>query len=630
MGICGRVNLDPSAPTPIDRPLASITITDPRSRDVWYGPGVTLASVDEASTAVGPGDRAAVFDGRIDNRDDLRRALGIDDLHRRSTADIALLAFEAWGDDFCDRIIGDFACAIWDGQRRRLVMATDPAALRTLYYWTGPNEIRFANEQRGLWADGDVPRQIDEEALAAWLCLIPRPPHTSFFKDIFSVPPGARSIWEGNAVRTETWWKPENLPYLNLATEAEYEEAMRAALIEAVACRIGDGERIGSMLSGGLDSSTVTALAARHLAEQGRGLTSFTATPVHKAKVSPKRFADEWDHAAALAAMYPNIDHVRVPNEGETIVDALESREAGMDWPLLNPTNMVWINGIHKACRDRRLNVLLAGSMGNLTMSWTGAELLTQRLKAMDMVGAARVALDQNRHGGMNWTTIAANVGDSFLPVPLMKRVRRLFDKSRPELETYSAIDSEFLVASGLDEHARKVAGSMRNLAVGDSRAIRLLALSRSSHRGTMHTGTLRRYGVDQRDPTSDRRVVELSLSIPEHQFQRRGVQRALLRDTMRGMLPEVIRTEQRRGLQAADWRHGFDKAMPQLISDVERLRHSPLASRALDLDRMSALLEKWPGPGEDSRVGEHDYKLVIGRAVAAGRFVRRIEGGNA
>lgn len=145
-----------------------------------------LASCDDATLASNRAGAAAAFDGRIDNSNDLQRALGRRDLRHCDTARVALLCYEKWGDDFCDRIIGDYACAIWDAQRRRLVMAVDPGGLRPLSYWLGQEEILFASEQRGLLSDAKVPKVLDKDQLAAWICLLPWEPQSSFFAAFFA------------------------------------------------------------------------------------------------------------------------------------------------------------------------------------------------------------------------------------------------------------------------------------------------------------------------------------------------------------------------------------------------------------------------------------------------------------
>jgi asparagine synthase (glutamine-hydrolysing) len=154
---------------------------------------------------------------------------------------------------------------------------------------------------------------------------------------------------------------------------------------------------------------------------------------------------------------------------------------------------------------------------------------------------------------------------------------------------------------------------------------LRLAVLNRE--RGHWATSTRRLFGIDTRDPTSDRRLIELCLSIPDTQFLHKGVCRSLIRRAMAGIVPEKILCERRKGLQAADWRFGFDAAIPGFAAELDRLHNSSLARQFLDLPRMQKLLDRWPGPNDPSLASE--YLIAFSRGVAAGRFIRRIEGDN-
>lgn len=632
MSICGRSSFIVGVPPAVDRTLFALSRNAAKSfaksHINWASQGVRFGSCDGGLIAVGPAGDAAAFDGRIDNSDELGRALGRDDLSRRDNAEIALLCHGKWGDDFCDRIIGDYACALWDAQRRRLVMAVDPGALRPLYYWLGANEILFASEQRGLLADPRVPRALDEQQIATWLCLLPRELQRTFFCGIFRVPPGHRVIWETSAARLERWWHPERLPILKLRADGDYADAVRTALHEAVRCRLGNHEKVGAHLSGGLDSPSVTATAARLLAKQGRRLAAFTAVPTHPAADEPHCFGDEWRHAAAVAAMYPNIDHVRVANDDRPLFDAMALREAALDGPLTNPANTVWINAIDREARVRGITVMLKSQMGNATFSYDGGELLASQLRRCRLLAAARTIRNLNRLGGRSRLGLLGDVADAVLPAAARRALRRAVGTPEAELFDLTLIDPDFVRAKGLGSRVRDLAFNMRNLARGNSRAVRLAMFDRSEQRGQWACATRRLYGIDTRDPMIDRRLTELCLSIPDDQFLHNGVVRSLARRAMAGLLPDAILQERRRGLQAADWRYGFDAAMSDFAGELDRLRTSPLSRRCLDIARMQDLLERWPGPSEPHATPRHVHTALT-RGIATGRFIRRIEGGN-
>ena len=628
MGICGRISSADPTPSAVDRSLAALSVGSVRLHRSWSGPNARLAGCDDAALISNQGGDAVAFDGRIDNRGELRRALNRDDLDRCDNAQIALLCYEKWRNDFCDRIVGDYACAVWDSEHRRLILAVDPGGYRPLFYWLGAGEILFASEQRGLWSDPKVPKALDEDQMAAWLCMLPCYPQRSFFRDIFRVPPGHRVVWQNGRIRTERWWRPEQLPELKLANDRDYEEALRSSFESAVRCRLGTDELIGSQLSGGMDSSAVTATAARLLASQSRRLTAFTAAPAAPVPDEPNRFVDEWPLAAALAAMYPNIDHVRVANDDSPLLDALELREAAQDGPVLNPSNTVWANGIERAARDRRIAIMLVGNMGNMTTSYDGGELLAAQVRGANVLGALRTIHDLWRFGGRSGSSLFAEIADSMLPSRVRRALRRAVGRPEIGLFDYSVVDRNFIRKKGIETRAHAVAGNLRNVARGDSRALRLAVFDRLD-RGHWAAGTRRLFGIDMRDPTSDRRLIELCFSIPDTQYLNKGVRRSLVRRAMAGIVPDQILHEKRTGLQAADWRHGFDAAVPKLGEELDSIRRSPLARECLDLPRMQKMLDNWSGPDDPTAASAHNYLLAFSRGIAAGHFIRRIEGGN-
>lgn len=628
MGVCGKANVSASAEISLERSINALRIGSIRQARRWGGDGAALACVDGGSLASRPDGLSVVFDGRIDNGSELKSLLGDSWTEGQPPAEAALRLYEKLGDDFCDRIIGDYACAVWDARTRRMVLATDPGALRPLFYWLGPGEILFASEERGLWPDPDVPRVLDERQMAAWLAMLPREPGRTFFRDVFRVPPGHRLIWDDRGARLERWWRPENVPLLRLPRDEDYAAMVRESLTLAVRRCVQGDHRIGAQLSGGLDSSAVTALAAGQLATSGRRLTAFTAAPEGPAPADGNGFTDEWPYAALVASAYPNIDHVRVPNGGSPMLGALALREMGSDWPVLNAFNTVWLNGIDRAAQDRRIGVLLTGTMGNVTISYGGDEWLASKLRAGDFPGALQ-AMAMLWRGGRSLRALAGEAIDALFPASLGRSIRGALGHRNPDLSDFSVVRPSFLAGHGLRDQAEAMACNLRNIARGDGRALRLAMLDRTDHRGIQAAGGRRLFGVEIRDPTSDRELIELCLSIPEEQYVLRGERRALVRRAMKGIVPDPILTERRRGRQAADWRLGFDAALPALHEEVARLRNSPLACESLDLDRMQTMLDAWPGVDNTDEAVKVAYIAAFSRGLTAGRFIRRVEGGN-
>jgi asparagine synthase (glutamine-hydrolysing) len=156
----------------------------------------------------------------------------------------------------------------------------------------------------------------------------------------------------------------------------------------------------------------------------------------------------------------------------------------------------------------------------------------------------------------------------------------------------------------------------------------RLWVLGRSDI-GRYKKGVLAGSGVDFRDPTSDRRLIEYCLRVPLDQYLRNGVPRSLVKQAFAGLLPRAVLEERRRGLQAIDWHEGLTAARAALSDELGRLKSNDLAARTLDVARLDKLEQSWPQGGWDHPDVVANYRLALLRGVSAGHFLRKASGGN-
>lgn len=628
--LAGGVVSTSAAPFDTERGLAALAGVGRAGRlDTWFDDRARLGCDEDGDLfrARDRQDRALVVDGPIHNLDALRQTAG-------QLPDHPLFGlWDRYGPDAADQVAGDMAFALWDGRARRLVLARDPGGYRPLFFWTAPGQILFASEPRGLLADARVPKTVDEAFLAEWLAILPRPSTRTAFSDIQRVPPGHAVIWENGRLRLHRFWRPEARPTLRFRQDEDYADALRETLVRAVGDHLPASGEVGSHLSGGLDSGAVTALAARALAGQGRRLTAFTAVPGGGPvrETLGGRLGDEGPLAALTAARHGNVNHLLVPNDSGALMAVLERRTAAMDCPVRNPVNAIWMDAIERKARDRGVRVLLIGALGNFTLSYDGQFAAAQMLLGGRWLELWRILRDLRRVQGRSLAGLAATTFDPLLPAGVKYGVRRLLGRGEPlDLYEHAMINPDRARASGVESLAGRMAGDMRNFHGADSRALRLAVMDRTDHRSLWRAATRRLYGVDMRDPTCDRRLIDLCLSMPEEQFVKGGHFRSLGRRALANVLPAEVLAERRRGLQAADWPTVMTDARQDLTTEVERLRASPAAARLVDLPRLEHMLADWPsGDRWASREVIWGYLSGLNRAVATGHFIRRVEGGN-
>jgi asparagine synthase (glutamine-hydrolysing) len=579
----------------------------------------------------GEGRYVLVADIRLDNRDELTEALQIQTAQARTLCDAAILlaAIERWDESCIERLIGDYAFALWDTTRRRLLLARDPLGQRPLHYHRGDKVIAFASMPKGLHALPEISYAPDEEKITEFLALIPETGPRSFFLGVERVEPGHVVAVTANGISKRRHWQPSRRQ-ITLRRPDDYSEALRALLDQAVLCRLRGAEDVGVYLSGGLDSGAVAATAARLLAPSGRRVFAFTGVPRegYDGPTPRNRIINEAPNAAATAALYPNIEHVLIRNEGRSPLDDLDRNFLLFDRPLLSICGTGWSTSFGNAMRERKLKVTLGGDLGNMGLSYNGLELLPELFRSGRWLHLWREARALVSPGRMRWRGVLANTFGPWCPPALWVWLNKVVNGYSLEVSDYAAIHPRRFAEFDLQARARA-----RNLDLvyrpwKDSFAMRLWALQRVDP-GNYRKGGLAGWQLDHRDPTADVRLLEFCLAVPTEQFLSDGMQRALARRALADRLPKQVLNETRRGLQVADWHEDLTVARERVTGELDRLEACTAANSALDLPRLRHLTENWPSSGWERDEVIMPYRYALLRAISTGHFLRKVTGGN-
>jgi asparagine synthase (glutamine-hydrolysing) len=213
-----------------------------------------------------------VFNGEIFNYVELRKRLeGVGhSFYTQSDTEVLVHAYEQYGLDFVDQLNGQFAIALWDSPRRRLVLARDRVGIRPLLYARTTEGLAFASEAKSLFAGDWVRPELDAlgvaEVCTFWSCVAPR----TAFAGVEALPPGHMATFEDGRLQLRRYWDWQfpkgKLPAANLD---ETVDELRELLADSVRLQLRADVPVGAYLSGGLDSSAVTAAIRR-----------FSATPL--------------------------------------------------------------------------------------------------------------------------------------------------------------------------------------------------------------------------------------------------------------------------------------------------------------------------------------------------------------
>jgi len=575
-GICGIINLDgaPLDPAALCRMTATLERRGPDGTNTWQQKAVALGHTLLATTPEALHERQPLAhaetgcvitaDIRLDNRDELRSSLGLTDKSRSiGDAELALLTYLKWGEDCPRHLLGDFAFAIWDPRSARAKEARDHMGMRQLIYFHRPGRLfAFATEPGAVLGAHGVPRQFNYIRAVEFLLDWEYSDHKiTFFEDVWRLPPAHCLSIDHRGLRLRRYWSLTPGEPLELSDDREYAQAFREVFDKAVACRLRSAGPVGSMLSGGMDSGSVSAAAASLLQARGEGpLATFSA-------VGPSR--EECVETATIHAalgtrgLAPTlVDYTRLAPWADDLIRLARTADDPFDFWMTLPRAM------YLAGSQAGAKVMLDGVAGDVAL--TSGTLIARLIRSGRVRAAVREAVGEQRFwwppqplhrlpAWPVWPTLYHATRTALIPNALRRLRSQISQRHVWSIPEGFPVPEEVLRDLGFDrrlaelnatsqadllpypmERAHSIASPI--LTVGQERYDRVAAA----------------IGVEPRDPFMDIRLLDISLRLPLSQIQRSGWPKFVLRTAMRGTLPsEVI---WRRGKQHLGWR--FDSAL--------------------------------------------------------------------
>ncbi len=532
---------------------------------------------------------------RLDNREELYRLLGMG-LSEQIAAPDGQLVFQAylkWGPDACRYFLGDWSFAAWHSKTRRLFLARDHLGNTGLFYYFKPPVAVFGSSVEFIFPHPEMPRELDEISLAHVLGApaTERDETRTLWKDVFHLPP-ATAVTISEAGKTAAgYWRLDQVPALRLKSDEAYVEGFLDLYRQAVKTRLNSVRPIASTLSAGLDSSSVTVLAAQTLKGTGRILAAYTAMPVHPVEVfSPRAITDEWPLAHAAAARHDHIVHIPVQATDISPLAGVRRCLAITSGPQHAAANMFWLVSLFKDAEQRNIGVLLTGQMGNGGVSWSGGRDRIFYLFAQNRwtKGVKELAEWKKQHG-VSWLSAVKHHLLRPLAAPCLSGLINPRTGINPQGSLQGLISAEFARHLGLDQpSASRHAGYTPQHRISPVHERMRTLMNNGGMVGPIWHSLGAFYHMEARDPTADIRLLEFCLGIPDEQHAFQGGERMLIRRAMAGILPDPLRLNRLRGKQAADIVCRLLDQRTEINSELARLRSIPLINHYMDMKRIT------------------------------------------
>ena len=552
-GIAGIFRRDggPVSPEALQRMLAAIAHRGPDKQAIWHGGAAGLGNcllwttpeaVNEVLPRPYPGTPFVIAaDARIDNRAELREALGLSDDRNRTDSEYIVEAYKRWGEECPARLIGDYSFVIWDVNERKLFCARDSAGLRSFYYHVTPELFVFASEIKALTTLAEVPADINEARVGDYLINLYEDRAMTFYRDIYRLPPATLLTVTPVSFATRTYWKLDPERELRLGNDAEYTEAFRELFDESVRCRVrawssGTGPTLGSALSGGLDSSAIACTARNLIAEPVHTFSIvFPGLPERDLKV-----IDERPYIERVLQTGHFIPHYIRGDELSPLRDVARVHHH-LDEANFAP-NLYLHWAMYGAARENGVRIFLDGLDGDTTVSH-GFEYLEELARSFrwKTLGAETSLLAANLFGGAKPRRILWNYCvKEMAPLWMFQAYRLLRGRFREVRANSTLVHPALTERLDLRRRARRLSPARtRHTARGYHH--KALNFSLYPHALEMADKATAAFGVEARYPFFDRRLIEFCLALPAEQKMGAGWNRLIFRRAMEGVLPPEI-----------------------------------------------------------------------------------------
>ena len=470
-----------------------------------------------------------VSDARVDNRDQLIPQLrGSTRQPLYTDADLILAAYERWGPGLVDRVIGDVAFALWDGEREELVVVRDVIGIRPVFYALTAHGVVVASTVPAVLASMERQPTIDDEFLAAFLAVRPSRTRT-FWSGVERLAPGHLLRVGRERTSVSRYWYPDIAPVK--MTVDETVEQVRSTFDEAVRCRLRSRDGVVSDISGGFDSSTIATTAAG-LDPDLRGVTlAFRRNSE----------ADETSYSRAVA------EHLGIPldvieaDELPVLDPVVEIRRGGEPLYAVDATNTAAVyDRVFSQGRSVSLcglggdELFLCTDLGIIDMAGRGRWLAATRWASLRGYGSASamawLGRSLARDVARSMVVRASRLDGSGTMTEMINRRRALqVDESRPWLNVVPPLETArpALRSGARAATARRAYFTETPWIPPSVELTKRLAAER---------------GVEVRFPFLDRRLIELVLSLPEPLVRWQGHRRGLHRLAFGPRLPALVR----------------------------------------------------------------------------------------
>ncbi len=584
---------------PVDRDIAdkmldAMSYWDPDERDVWINGSVSLGhtmlwNVPESKYEHLPLRKDGyvfTMDARIDNREELVKKIDLPDRPFTEIGDSEFIlgAYKKWGEKCPEHLLGDFVFVIWDEEKKQLFCTRDHVGIKPFYYYLNNDFFIFSNDIRCLLTHPNVPINISDQMIMSYMYEIEQKDIT-FYENIKKLQPACSVIITKNNFCTFKYWKAEESKQIYFENFEDYVKQLNDLLHKSIKSRIRSCYTLASHLSGGLDSSAVSVLAARELKKQKKTLLSYSW--LHKPAKEDDSSHFEWANAERIAHA-EKINHNYI-NMDIDIFNDIYSR--------LNITFMDRLDfwnefAVRELVAGENARTILSGWGGDELVSYNGGVSYNAEIFWKGKI------FDALSH----YNSYARKYNIEFkkmIKIFLKELVFPIFSKKYFDI-LYDFFSSSFYsdidpLVNFKDDYIERI----KSVKLQANSQPRKLA-TRAEQLNRFYLGTLNARAeswsssafekrIEYRFPLLDKRLVEFALGVPIELYINDGYDRYLFRSSLGGIVPDDIIWSETKLENERSNRHNriMFEFLKNWLNSYQRNQSVPINNSYIDTDKL-------------------------------------------
>lgn len=563
-----------------------------------------------------------VADVVLDNREELLIKLKLNKSVSQEYTDGQIMyhMIREYGKECFSMFLGTYSFFYYDINKKEAYLAADSVASRSIYYHYDKGVLYFStlldpiiqvlnhNVEWNL-------RWINDYLALNELAMYTESEETPY-KDIFKLSPGKALVVTKEECDKITYYSPFSDIRYN-KTDKEFREEFTYLFRSCVEDTLRSEANTSILLSGGLDSNSVAALAAPYLDNKNEKLYSYTSIPEYQQDSDEGQYYIHNERALVeeTASIFKNIEPSFIDCKGMNCWDFAEEIMSYFELPYKALQNVIWMLEAMKQARNHDCRIMLTGQYGNTTISFGSFEIyfttLLRKRKICEL------------YKQVNAFNAIYHKGRRFVYGDLLKSLRKKKTKVKKEdmfskvyvnkklIDFYDTQERFKSKRYNMDIDMKLTQDEYRPYMYNENALVQI---------GEIETKMSLMTGVLLRDPTRDRRLIEFCLRIPENQYVYNGVSRRLVREYLKGYVPDhIINDWAHKGRQSADMLDRINKTWPNIYPQCIKITESKVAQKLLEVDMVKKQLYDYKDgfpKGSDFEVMKLFYSLLLVRYV--------------